>query len=169
MQTKQKKQKVHSLTGRIDFQLMKQSFKAVKPNRVAAGIDPACGISVKMFEANLEDNLLALMRDLKNGMFQSKPLRRTYIPKDPRKTQFRPLGIPVVRDRVGQEVLRRLLNPIFEPKFHKSSFGFISGRNGHMAIEQLLEFHNSEGLQVVLDADVCGFFDNPAKRDTTSL
>jgi len=70
------------------------------------------------------------------------------------------MTVPVVRDRVGQEVLRRLLNPIFEPKFHKSSFGFISGRNCHMAIEQLLEFHNREGLQVVLDADVCGFFDN---------
>jgi len=93
MQVKQKKQKVHSLTGRIDFPLMKQSFKAVKRNRGAAGIDK---VSVKMFEANLDDNLLALMRDLKKGMFQPKPLRRHYIPKDPRKTQFRPLGIPTV-------------------------------------------------------------------------
>lgn len=156
MLTKQRKHKVHSLTGRITELLMMQSFKAVKRNRGAAGIDK---ISVEMFEANLEDNLWALMRDLKTGVFIPKPLRRCYIPKDPRNTSFRPLGIPVVRDRVGQEVLRRLLNPIFEPMFHKWSFGFISGRNCHMAIEQVLQFHTCEGLQVVLDADIKGFFD----------
>ena len=156
MHNMQRKHKVHSLTGRITEKLMKQSFKAVKRNRGAAGIDK---VSVKMFEANLEENLRALMRDLKTGSMKPKPLRRCYIPKDPSNTAFRPLGIPVVRDRVGQEVLRRLLNPIFEPMFHKWSFGFISGRNCHMAIQQVLEFHTSEGLQVVLDADIKGFFD----------
>ena len=152
MHEMQRKHKVHSLTGRITEKLMKQSFKAVKRNRGAAGIDK---VSVKMFEANLEENLRALMRDLKTGDMKPKPLRRSYIPKDPGNTAFRPLGIPVVRDRVGQEVLRRLLNPIFEPMFHQWSFGFISGRNCHMAIEQVLEFHTSEGLQVVLDAGRC--------------
>ena len=156
MHKMQRKHKVHSLTGRITEKLMKQSFKTVKRNRGAAGIDK---VSVKMFEANLEENLHALMRDLKTGTFAAKPLRRCYIPKDPKNTSFRPLGIPVVRDRVGQEVLRRLLNPIFEPMFHKWSFGFIRGRNCHMAIEQVLEFHAGEGLQVVLDADIKGFFD----------
>ncbi len=157
MAKKQRKQKVHSLTGRITYKLMEQSFKSVKRNRGAAGVDK---VSVEMFEANLGDNLQALMRDLKTGEFVPSPLRRCYIPKDPRKTAFRPLGIPVVRDRVGQEVLRRLLNPIFEPLFHLCSFGFIKGRNCHMAIERILKFHDSEGLQVVLDADVCGFFGN---------
>jgi retron-type reverse transcriptase len=72
---------------------MKQSFKAVKRNRGAAGIDK---VSVKMFEANLEENLRALMRDLKTGDMKPKPLRRCYIPKDPSNTAFRPLGIPTV-------------------------------------------------------------------------
>ena len=157
MAKKLQKQKVHSLTGRITYKLMEQSFKSVKRNRGAAGVDK---VSVKMFEANRRDNLQALMRDMKTGEFVPSPLRRCYIPKDPRKTAFRPLGIPVVRDRVGQEVLRRLINPIFEPQFHTCSFGFIQGRNCHMAIERLLKSHDSEGLQVVLDADVCGFFDN---------
>lgn len=156
MPNKQRKQKVHSLTGRITYKLMVQSFKAVKRNRGAAGIDK---VSVTMFEANLEDNLQSLMRDLKSGALQPHPLRRCYIPKDPRKTAWRPLGIPVVRDRVAQEVLRRLLNPIFEPLFHNWSFGFISGRNCHMAIEQVLKFHHRDGMQVVLDADIKGFFD----------
>jgi RNA-directed DNA polymerase len=154
--TMSKKRKVHSLTGRITPRLMNQAFKAVKRNRGAAGVDK---VSLGMFEANRDENLAALMRDLKAGTFQSRPLRRVYIPKDPGSTKLRPLGIPVVRDRVAQEVLRRLLSPIFEPKFHEASFGFIPKRNCHMAIERVLGFHE-EGYRVVLDADIQAFFDN---------
>jgi len=150
-----KKRKVHSLTGRIDLRLMHQAFKAVKRNRGAAGIDK---VSIKMFDANLEENLAALMKDLKAGTFRPKPLRRKMIPKGPGTTKLRPLGIPVVRDRVAQEVIRRLLAPIFEPQFHDASFGFIPKRNCHQAIERLLEFHG-QGYRVVLDADIQGFFD----------
>ncbi len=149
-----RKQKVHSLTGRITPQLLLDSFKAVKRNRGAAGIDK---VSIKMFEANLADNLHALLRDLKNGSFEPFPLRRAYVPKN--ETELRPLGIPAVRDRVAQEAVRRLLNPIFEPLFHPSSHGFRQGRNCHRAIRQALALHH-HGLHVVLDADVQAFFDN---------
>jgi group II intron reverse transcriptase/maturase len=152
-----KKQKVHSLTGRIDDQLMREAFKAVKRNRGAAGIDK---VSIKMFEANLDANLTALMKDLKTkGTFVPKPLRRKWIAKDASQSKFRPLGIPAVRDRVAQEVIRRLLEPIFEPLFHDSSFGFRPKRNCHRAIERVLEHHEA-GHSIVLDADISGFFDN---------
>ena len=151
-----KKVKVHSLTGRITPKVMRQAFLAVKRNRGAAGVDK---VSIKMFEANLEENLAALMRDLKDGSFRPLPLRRVHIPKGPGSNKLRPLGIPVVRDRVAQEVVRRLLAPIFEPMFHDTSFGFIKGRNCHQAIERVLELHHA-GHRVVLDADIQGFFDN---------
>ena len=80
------------------------------------------------------------------------------ISKGPGTTKLRPLGIPVVRDRVAQEVIRRLLAPIFEPQFHDASFGFIPKRNCHQAIERVLELHG-QGYRVVLDADIQGFFD----------
>jgi group II intron reverse transcriptase/maturase len=150
------KQKVHSLTGRITPQLMLNAFRAVKRNRGAAGVDK---VSIQMFAANLEENLARLMRDLKTGTFRPHPLRRVHIPKGPGSSKLRPLGIPVVRDRVAQEVIRRLLAPIFEPLFHDSSFGFIKGRNCHQAIERVLELHR-QGDKVVLDADIAGFFDN---------
>lgn len=153
--TMPKKRKVHSLTGRIDLRLMHQAFKAVKQNRGAAGIDK---VSVQMFDANLEENLVALMKDLKTGTFRPRPLRRKMIPKGPGATKLRPLGIPVVRDRVAQEVIRRLLAPIFEPQFHDASFGFIPKRNCHQAIRRVLELHG-QGYRVVLDADIQGFFD----------
>lgn len=151
-----KKQKAHSLTGRITDQLMLQAFKAVKRNRGAAGVDK---VSIQMFEANLQENLAALMRDLKTGSFRPKPLRRVMISKGPDSAKLRPLGIPVVRDRVAQEVIRRLLAPIFEPQFHDSSYGFRPERNCHQAIEKVLQYHR-EGYRYVLDADIAGFFDN---------
>ena len=60
---------------------------------------------------------------------------------------------------MAQEVVRRLLNPIFEPLFHRASFGFRPGRNCHQALEQALLYHQA-GYRVVLDADIVGFFDN---------
>jgi group II intron reverse transcriptase/maturase len=146
--------KVHSLTGRITPELMRAAFQAVKRNRGAAGIDK---VSIQMFEANLAENLNSLMRALKDGSFEPKPLRRKFIDKGGGK--LRPLGIPVVRDRIGQEVLRRLMAPIFEPTFHDWSYGSRPGRNCHMAIEQALQEH-ANGNKIVLDADITGFFDN---------
>ena len=151
-----KKIKVHSLTGRITPELMRKAFKAVQRNRGAAGVDK---VSIQMFEDNLDENLAALMRDLKAGTLRPKPLRRTMIPKDPDSNKLRPLGIPVVRDRVAQEVIRSLLAPVFEPLFHDASYGFMKGRNCHQAIERVLELHR-QGYKVVLDADIKGFFDN---------
>lgn len=153
---KAKKIKAHSLTGRITPQLMRLAFKTVKQNRGAAGIDK---VSVQMFAANLDANLDSLMRDLKKGNFQPKPLRRVWIPKDAKGKKLRPLGIPAVRDRVAQEVIRRLLEPIFEPLFHDCSFGFRPGRSCHHAIERVLAYHK-DGYRVTLDADIAGFFDN---------
>jgi group II intron reverse transcriptase/maturase len=148
------KPKAHSLTGRITLPLVQAAFKAVKRNRGAAGIDK---VSINMFEANLDVNLQAVLRKLKDGSFTPLALRRKFLPKEPGK--FRPLGIPAVRDRVAQEVLRRLLHPIFEPLFHDASFGFRPGRSCHQALEKVLELHD-EGYRVVLDADIKGFFDN---------
>jgi group II intron reverse transcriptase/maturase len=146
--------KAHSLTGRITPAVMLSAFRNVKRNRGAAGIDK---VSIHLFEKNLDENLLALMRRLKDGTFRPLPLRRVHIPKGDGKT--RPLGIPAVRDRVAQEVLRQLLNPLFEPIFHDDSYGFRPRRDCHMALERVVELRQ-QGYTHVLDADIKGFFDN---------
>ncbi|MCB9873183.1 MAG: group II intron reverse transcriptase/maturase [Planctomycetaceae bacterium] len=148
--------KVHSLTGRITSKLVYEAWRAVRRNRGAAGIDK---VSIQMFEKNLDANLDRLMRELKQRTYEPLPARRVYIPKDAKGTKFRPLGIPAVRDRVAQEVLRRLLNPIFEAKFHDHSYGFRPGRSCHQAVEKVLEI-GQQGYRHVLDADISGFFDN---------
>lgn len=146
--------KVHSLTGRITEELMLKAFKAVKKNRGAAGIDK---VSIAMYESNLIPNLTSLMRELKKGLYNPKPLRRVYIPKGDGK--MRPLGIPAVKCRVAQEVLRQLLNPILEKRFHNNSFGFRPGRNCHQAVERVIEYAQ-QGFRFVVDVDIKGFFDN---------
>ena len=148
------KLKVHSLTGRITSELMHKAFKAVKKNRGAAGIDK---VSIKMYESNLSENLASLMRDLKQGTYMPIPLRRVHIPKGKDKT--RPLGIPGVRCRVAQEVIRQLINSTFESRFHNNSFGFRTGRNCHQAVERVLQYAE-QGYRFVVDVDIKGFFDN---------
>jgi RNA-directed DNA polymerase len=146
--------KAHSLTGRITQPVMLEAFRNVKRNRGVAGIDK---VSIALYESNLLENLLALMRRLKDGTFRPLPLRRVHIPKGDGKT--RPLGIPAVRDRVAQEVLRQLLSPLFERIFHNDSYGFRPARGCHMAVERVVELHRL-GYTHVLDADIKGFFDN---------
>ncbi|MEX0941294.1 MAG: group II intron reverse transcriptase/maturase, partial [Pseudomonadales bacterium] len=146
--------KHHSLTGRITDQLMHEAYDSVRKNRGAAGVDRQ---SLEMFGANLQQNLAALMKDLKQGTFQPKPALRKHIDKGGGKT--RPLGIPCVRDRVAQEVLRRLLTPLFEPLFHDQSYGFRPGRSCHDALREVDQLHR-QGYRFVFDADIAGFFDN---------
>jgi group II intron reverse transcriptase/maturase len=146
--------KAHSLTGRITPELMRIAFRNVRRNRGAAGIDK---VSITLYQNNLEENLMALMRCLKDRTYQAQPLRRVHIPKGDGNT--RPLGIPAVRDRVAQEVVRLLLSPLFERIFHDDSYGFRPKRNCHQAVERVLELHRL-GLTYVLDADIKGFFDN---------
>jgi group II intron reverse transcriptase/maturase len=146
--------KAYSLMGYIHPVSLARAFRSVKRNRGAAGIDK---VSIAMFEANLEQNLQALARRLKDGSFRPFPLRRVEIPKGHGKT--RPLGIPSVRDRVAQEAVRHLLNPIFEKVFHSDSYGFRPKRSCHMAVQRVLELHRL-GYKYVLDADIKGFFDN---------
>lgn len=154
MQVKKKKQRHHSLTGRITWEVMQEAYKNVKRNRGAAGIDK---VSIGMYERNLSQNLESLMKKMKTDTYQSKPLRRKLIPKGDGK--FRPLGIPAVKDRIAHEVIRIIINPIFEKLFHNSSHGFRRKRSCITAINELLNYHE-QGYKHVVDADIKGFFDN---------
>jgi group II intron reverse transcriptase/maturase len=156
LEIKPKKFKEHSLTGRITFDLMKQSFKAVKRNKGAAGVDR---VTVKTYDKNKERNLSELMQRLKTRKgYRCPPLRRVFIPKG-NTNKKRGLGIPTVDTRCAQEVIRRLIEPIFEKQFHDNSFGFRPGRNCHQAVERVIEY-TKKGYKHVVDIDIKGFFDN---------
>ncbi len=97
------------------------SFKRVKANQGAAGVD---GQSIAAFEERLSDNLYKLWNRLSSGSYFPPPVRRVDIPK---ATGTRPLGIPTVSDRIAQAMVRRYLEPLLEPRFHRDSYGYRPG------------------------------------------
>jgi RNA-directed DNA polymerase len=101
-----------------------EAFKRVKANQGAAGVD---GQSIQEFETGLAGNLYKLWNRLSSGSYLPPPVRRVDIPKANGGT--RPLGIPTVADRIAQEVVRRYLEPLLEPKFHADSYGYRPGRS----------------------------------------
>ena len=86
---------------------------------------------MRYFEENLEGNLERLREDLKTERFEPQPVRRTYIRevKAGGRVKMRPLGIPDIRDRIVQEALRMILEPIWEAGFSRHSYGFRPNRS----------------------------------------
>ena len=130
-----------------------EAFKRVKANQGAAGVD---GQSIAEFEANLSGNLYKLWNRLSSGSYFPSPVRRVDIPKANGGT--RPVGIPTVADRVGQEVVRRYLEPIVEPVFHPNSYGYRPGKSAIDAVRTARE--RCWRRDWVLDLDIKGFFDS---------
>ena len=134
---------------------LQSSFWKVWRNAGSAGID---GQSVKSFEAREEQQLQGLGEELRTQSYRPAAVKRVWIPK-PGSQEKRPLGIPVVRDRVVQTALRNVIEPIFERDFAAQSYGFRPGRGTRDAlrrVEELLE----EGNHWVVDADIKGYFDS---------
>jgi group II intron reverse transcriptase/maturase len=132
------------------------AFDKVKRNKggKTSGID---GISVKDFAEHLGDNLRQLHEELKSGVYKPQAVKRVYIEKvDGSK---RPLGIPTVRDRVVQQALLNVLQPIFDPGFHPSSYGYRPKRSAHHATAKAERFTRHYGLDHVVDMDLSKCFD----------
>jgi RNA-directed DNA polymerase len=133
---------------------LEAAYVKVAKNKGAAGIDR---ISVQKFTEKKSQELDALSRQLGEGTYQPQDIRRVYIPKagDPKG---RPLGIPVVRDRVVQTALRNVCEPIFEREFAERSFGFRPGRGCKDALREVDSYLN-KGYRWVVDVDIKSYFD----------
>lgn len=149
-------QKYHSLYGQfLEGDNFREAWKKVRAKKGKGGVD---GQSVADFEADLEKHLGTLWEECKAKTYRPQPVRRVYIPKAGKPGEYRPLGIPAIRDRVAQQALLQVLEPIFEPMFLDCSFGFRPGRSAHMALDRVSE-HLAEGYVWVVDCDLKGYFD----------
>jgi len=134
--------------------MLRQGFKAVKRNKGSPGTD---GITIEEFETTLEEELARLKAELISWTYKPKAVRRVEIPK-PGNKGVRLLGVPCIRDRVVQASLKLILEPIFDPGFSESSYGFRPGRHQRQAVEAAQKIVQS-GKEHVVDIDLSKFFD----------
>jgi group II intron reverse transcriptase/maturase len=132
---------------------LSKAFSNVARNRGAPGPD---GKTIGVMREHLDEWLPLLKVALLDGSYMPGEIRRVWIPKA--GGGQRGLGIPNVIDRVVQEAVRQVLEPLYEPTFHRSSHGFRPGRSCHTAIAEAVG-HVDEGHEWVVDLDLEKFFD----------
>lgn len=143
---------------------LREAHKHVNTNhgRNTAGID---GVIMHKFNENLDHNIKELSEQLKAKTFEPQPVKRVYIPKANGK--LRPLGIPTICDRIVQETLRMILEPIWEADFSVRSYGFRPNRSTYDAISYIsnrLTGITGQGYQWVIEGDIASYFDTIPHR-----
>lgn len=138
----------------INFEQLQIAFHVVRKNKGSAGVD---GQTTREFENNLNEELTGLHQELMSWSYKPMPVRRVEIPK-PGGKGTRSLGVPTVRDRVVQTSIKMILEPILDPTFSNSSFGFRPGRNQHQAVLQAQAIVKT-GKDFIVDIDLSKFFD----------
>ncbi len=114
------------------------------------------GVDETTFDGMSKARVDKIITSLKDGSYEPKPVRRVYIPK--KNGKMRPLGVPSSDDKLVQEVVRMLLERIYEPNFSNYSHGFRPNRSCHTALTQLRE--TWAGTKWIVDMDISGFYDN---------
>jgi len=147
--------KAHSLIDKVyKRKNLEMAWEKVKQNRGSGGVD---GQSLEAFEAQLNQQLERLQRELREDTYQPLPVRQHPIPKRDKPGQHRMLGIPAIYDRVCQQALLNRLEPLFEPIFDDASFGYRRGRSPKDALRKVWK-EIQGGAEWIVDADLRDFF-----------
>lgn len=137
---------------------IKLAFRTLKKNKGSktAGTDSK---TIKNL-AKLSDERLIYLVQRKLQWYEPQPVRRVEIPKPNDPAKLRPLGIPTIMDRLIQQCVLQILEPICEAKFHDSSHGFRPNRSTEHAIAEAYKHMQLTHCSFVVDVDIKGFFDN---------
>ena len=151
---------LYSLLCRGDWLAM--AWEKVKSNKGSrtAGVDRTTRSN---FEHDEQGCLARLKEKLRQATFKPSPVRRQYIRelKASGRIKIRPLGIPTLEDRIVQEAVRMILEPIFEPDFSQDSYGFRPGRSTHRALTSVWRrLLPHAGYRWIIEGDISSFFDN---------
>jgi len=150
------KRRFHALYDKVYRKdILHEAWKRVKAKGGVGGIDKVTISDIEKY--GVDKFILEIQQELIIGKYNPKPVKRTYIPKG--KGEQRPLGIPIIRDRVIQMAVKMVIEPIFEADFKECSYGFRPKRNAHQALDRIRKDTSNKGWWVV-DADIKGYFDN---------
>ena len=137
----------------VERENMISAYKQVIRNKGSAGIDK---MTVDQLKPYLGKHWPEIKETLLRGEYKPQSIRVVFIPKP--KGGQRQLGIPTVMDRLIQQSLHQVLNPIFDPTFSEHSYGFRKGKNAHQALKNAQEYQKL-GKRWVVDMDLAKFFD----------
>ena len=132
---------------------LQRAFKKVRANKGVAGVD---GLDIEQTARRLKHTWPDLREQLLRGTYRPSPVRRVTIPKP--GGGERELGIPTVTDRLIQQALLQVLQPVLDPTFSEHSYGFRPGRRAHDAVLRAQSYVQS-GCKIVVDVDLEKFFD----------
>ena len=137
----------------IPKKLVWEAYQRVKANGGSAGVDQE---SIERFERRLGDNQYMLWNRMCSGSYFPPPVKSVPIPK--KSGGMRVLGVPTVADRVGQTVVKLVLEPMLEPVFHEDSYGYRPGRSALEAVAAVRK--RCWKFDWVIEFDINGLFDN---------
>lgn len=150
------KRKFHALYDKVyRMDILKEAWKRVRANGGAGGIDGTTIADIELY--GIEKFLQEIQQELTEQQYHPKAVRRTFIPKG--NGEQRPLGIPIIKDRVIQMAVKIIIEPLFEADFKESSYGFRPKRNAHQALDRIRKDTAKKGWWVV-EADIKGYFNS---------
>ncbi len=142
-----------ALLHHVTVERLRAAYRAIRPG-AAAGVD---GVTWHEYGRDLQDNLEDLHGRVHRGGFRASPSLRVVIAKS--DGRLRPLGVPVLEDKIVQRAVVEVLNAVYEEDFLGFSYGFRPGRGAHDALDALAAAIQTRKVNWVLDADIRGFFD----------
>lgn len=135
---------------------MREAWRKVKGNDGSPGVDGMTFEDIQASQEGVEGFLEGIIKELRERTYRASAVKRTYIPKA--DGSLRPLGIPIIKDRVIQMAVLLIIEPIFEADFLDCSYGFRPERNAHQAIEEIQK-NIKEGREAIYDLDMKKYFD----------
>ena len=149
--------KFYVLFGQVSLtDTLQCAYQKVRANGGCAGVDGVTFKDIEQSEGGVEAYLAKVQTEIREGTYQAQPLRRHYIEKENGK--MRPLGIPVIKDRIVQAAVKLVIEPIFEADFHDCSYGFRPNRSAQQAVMKIAE-NIKKGETRIYDADLSSYFD----------
>ena len=148
-----------ALNHYLTAELLGEAYRQLRKD-AAPGID---GKTTREYGATLENRLTELIDEIKSGRYRATPARRGYIPK-PGRDEKRPLGIPVVEDKLVEKAVAMILGPIYEQEFYPFSYGFRPGVGALDATRALGAAIRETGTTWIVEVDIRKFFDTLSHR-----
>jgi RNA-directed DNA polymerase len=152
-----------TLAHLMDVEWLQEAYRRTRKD-AAPGIDQ---VTAQEYAAQLEGNLQALHTRLVSGDYRATPVKRVWLEKD--DGRLRPIGIPILEDKIVQRAVEMLLSAVYEQDFYDFSHGFREGHSPHQALHELREWCMANQVGWIVDADISGFFDNLGHRQIEEL